>query len=273
METQRLQTRSFPRNLAHNALIVRHPWNILFVVAVLGGTFAGCNSGASKSGDEPTDADSAFSEFEPIADITPQELARRTAEAYHSATSLEYEVRVTQSNYPTVIDCKVKHGLNERVELAVFDDGKLVFELNKSPVENGVRVVEINHRGEERADYVVTLAEAAYDRWDLRCKQDVDGCLFGMHLLSWVGPGSHWPSFFEEIVSTAESVGLDEIEGRRCYSVKTTRMANLDERLWIDTSTFAVLRWKQVIGGVERDRIFSNVVLRKGVIQTAKNAD
>jgi len=197
-----------------------------------------------------------------VAEITPAELAQRTADTYREAESLEYEARVTQSNYPAEIECKVKHGLEHRVQLEVYDHGKLIYELSKSPTKDGIRVVEKNHRGSEQADYVVPTEEVASGRWDTRCKRDIWGCIFGGELNSRVGTESRRASFFQEIISTAESVGIVQYDDRPCYFVKTTRLPDVDETLWIDAKAFTVLRWRQVVRGVERDRIYSHVIIR-----------
>lgn len=207
-----------------------------------------------------------------VADITPAELAQRTGDAYREAESLEYEARVTQSNYPAEIECKVRHGLEQRVQLEVYDHGKLIYELSKSPTKDGIRVVEKNHQGSQESDYVVSMNDVRKGKWDMRCNRDIWGCLFGMHLNSWVGTGSSQASFLQEIISTADAVGIVRVDNQPCYVVKTTRLPNVDETVWIDTTSFAVLRWRQIISGVERDRVFSHVVLRKGgVMLTGKD--
>ena len=132
--------------------------------------------------------------------------------------------------------------------------------------------MEKNHRGNQDADYVISMNDVRKGKWDMRCNRDIWGCLFGMHLNSWVGAGSRQASFFQEIISTAESVDIVRFDDRTCYRLETTRLPDVDETLWVDAETFAVLRWKYIVRGVERDRIYSHVVLRKGgVMLTGKD--
>lgn len=236
----------------------------LLVICVSSIRVFGCLSPANQAPEPRRESAATSASLADIEGFTPAELARRTADAYRNAESLEYEARVTQSNYPAEIECKVKHGLEQRVQLEVYDHGKLIYELSKAPATGGVRVVEKNHQGREQADYVVAREEVASGKWDMRCNRDIWGCIFGGELNSSIGTESRRASFYQEIISTAESVDLVQFDNQPCYFVKTTRLPNVDETLWIGAKTFTVVRWKQIVGGVERDRVFSHVVLRKG---------
>ena len=234
--------------------------------------FVACVSPADHEPESQNQVIAVRANSPPFEEMTPGELARKTADAYRNAESLEYEVRVTQSNYPARVECRVRHGLEQRVQLEVYENGELIYELSKSPAADGIRVVEKNHRGSEQADYVVAQEDVASGKWDTRCKRGISGCLFGAHQNSWVGTESRQASFFQEIISTAESVDLLQFDNQPCYFVKTTRLPDVDETVWIDAKAFAVLRWRYIVKGVERDRIFSRVILRiGGVMLTAKD--
>ena len=191
---------SFRRSMVRSvcsATFVSSNRGFFVVILVTGIWMVGCDTPTRIESGGSIQTSEAQGSPSVVADITPTELAQRTADAYREAESLEYEARVTQSNYPAEIECKVKHGLEQRVQLEVYDHGKLIYELSKSPTKDGIRVVEKNHRGSEQADYVVPTEEVASGRWDTRCKRDIWGCIFGGELNSRVGTESRRASLFK----------------------------------------------------------------------------
>ena len=262
MNTRAISTRRSRGRSACSDKIVFSNRRFYVVILVTGIWMVGCGTPTRIESGGSIQTSEAQGSPSVVTEITPAELAQRTADTYREAASLEYDARVTQSNYPAEIECKVKHGLEQRVQLEVYENGELIYELTKAPTPDGIRVVEKNHRGSEQADYVVASEEIASGRWDTRCKRDISGCLFGAHQNSWVGAGSRQASFFQEIISTAESVDIVRFDDRTCYRLETTRLPDVDETLWVDAETFAVLRWKYIVRGVERDRIYSHVIIR-----------
>jgi hypothetical protein len=94
-----------------------------------------------------------------------------------------------------------------------------------------------------------------------------------MHLRSWLGPNSHQASFLREIIATAPKVERVVLEGQTRLLVKTARIPELDEQLWIDPDRYVVIRWRQHMRNIERDRVFTVLELNPGPRDTDEAAE
>jgi len=192
-----------------------------------------------------------------------KELAKLTADTYRRAERLSYKALLTQSRGGKEdwrLWCMVANGPRHQCDLEVRDAAGPVFELRIRCDGEVLKFREVNHRGDQHAEYEVPFSEYEEKaRGQIRCEKDIDGCRFGSQLVSLVGPDSGQTLFLEEAISEGAWIGTHNVDGHACDVVQTHRVKGLDERFYLDAEMHVIRRWTQTIRGATRDRVFSEI--------------
>lgn len=187
-------------------------------------------------------------------------LARQTAAVYRQAAQLSYREDITSGDPPQRIWCTARHGRRHEVELRVYDDTGLIYELHKHPDGATVKIRERNYLGDQAEEYAVPVEELR--EWDLRCGKDLNPCMFGGCTVSWVGQDAKKSAFLEKVIAASEYVGIREVEGFPCDVVQNHRLKNFVETFYLDRQSHVVRRWTQIHRGVlRRDSVYSQIEL------------
>jgi len=186
-------------------------------------------------------------------------LARQTAAVYRRATQLSYRADITSGDPPEHIWCTTRHGSRHELDLRVYDDTGLIYELHKRPDGAIVKIRERNYRGGQAEEYELPYEACDARRWNPRCVRGLNACMFGSSALSWLGPDAHRSAFLEEMIAASEYVGIRDVEGFPCDVVQNHRGQDFKETFYLDRESHVLRRWTQVWKGVSRDRVFSQI--------------
>jgi hypothetical protein len=230
----------------------------------------GCGDRSERAAQQPEARFELASDPTSAPEVSVRELARKTARVYREATRLSFRAHITQTRPPMEIWCQVEHGLNHSSDVQVRDADGPQYEIHLRQEGKVVKIRERNFRGDETCDYEVPTTEYTEGKWDIRCVKGINGCSFGGLPRSWVGPDGRHPTFVEEVASEGEYIGTDEVDGFPCDVIRTHRIEGLDERFYLDRRTHVLRRFIQVIKGVTRDRVFSDISIEGGPAGEAK---
>ncbi|MBN2561895.1 MAG: hypothetical protein JXQ75_13295, partial [Phycisphaerae bacterium] len=190
-----------------------------------------------------------------------KQLAKLTARAYREATQLSYRADITSGNPPEHIWCTARHRPRHELDLRVYDDTGLIYELHKHPDGAIVKIRERNYVGDQREEYEVAIGdlEGPTRKWRVRCRTGLNVCMFGSNTMSWLGPDAKHSAFLEEVIAISEPIGIREVEGFPCDVLQNHRLKDFVETFYLDCQNHVLRRWTHLWNGVTRDRVFSHI--------------
>lgn len=186
------------------------------------------------------------------------DLAQALAGAYSRLSELSFVATVTDAG--RTLRCEVHQRPNHTVSLRVYENRRPIYDFRTVGWHDSrmIWINEHNYLTEQTASYRLPLGEFYdYAKWDIRLTDRINACAFAGYFKSWLGPESQRLAIFREAIAGGELIGREMVSGRPCWIVRDGEPTGVNQRYYLDTETFLILRWTKNRGeNLIRDRVF-----------------